>query len=297
MSNEGEVGDFLEETSREKLKLTLLNPTTHFNTVLGPRRRPSPSSEGDRDQQWSNLGGVAISPSFFPFLFLFLLFLTTRSDGSESPPPPLSFPNFRFTSHPSDLVLYGGDLLEALGDLSLHRPLSLLSARICHSSGRRDHRRQWMSGGHRIWGLLPVRPSIDPTFGFDFLKLFLKSPYHTRITWHLLPWQTRFDSVVYLAGIMAPNLLLFRTLIVVVALVLFWTVVKLCVDWCYCYCTVCVCVCCCLVVVVVVVFVVVVVVVVMLFYFAALLVGSFAVTYVTFSALYVGFCIPFCRVM
>jgi hypothetical protein len=279
----------LEETSGEKLKLTLLNPTTHFNTVLGPRRRPSPPGEGDRDQQWSNLDGVAISPSFFPFLFLFLLFLTTRSDGSESPPPPLPFPTFRFTSHPSDLVLYGGDLLEALGDSSLHRSLSLLSARICHSSGRRDYRRQWMFGGHRIWGLLPVRPSIDPTFVVDSLKLFLKSPYHTRITWHLLPWQTRFNSMVYLAGITAPNLLLFRILITVVALVLFWIVVKFCVDWCYYYCTVCVCVCCssccCNVVVV------------MLFYFAALLVGSFAVTYVTFSALFVGFCISLCRVV
>ena len=50
-------------------------------------------------------------------------------------------------------------------------------------------------------------------------------------------------------------------------------------------------------VVVLFVFVVVVVVVVMLFCFAALLVGSFAMTNVTFSALYVGFCIPFCKVM
>ena len=51
------------------------------------------------------------------------------------------------------------------------------------------------------------------------------------------------------------------------------------------------------VVVVVIVVFAVVVVVVMLFYFAAFLVGSFAVTYVTFSALYVGFCIPLCRVV
>jgi hypothetical protein len=123
--------------------------------------------------------------------------------------------------------------------------LSLLSARICHSNGCLDPLRQWMFGGHRIWGLFPVRPSIDPTFGVDSLKLFLKSLHHTRITWHLLPWQTRFDSVVCLARITAPNLLLFQTLIVVVALVLFWTVVKLCVDWCYCCCTVCVCCCCC----------------------------------------------------
>ncbi len=48
---------------------------------------------------------------------------------------------------------------------------------------------------------------------------------------------------------------------------------------------------------VVVVVVVAVVVVVMFFCFATLLVGSFAVTYVTFSALYVGFCLPLCRVL
>ena len=150
-------------------------------------------------------------PFLFPFYFSFLFFLTTRSDGSESLPPPLPFPTFRFTSYPSDLVLYGGDLLEALGDSSLHRPLSMLSAQICHSSGRRDHQRQWMFGGHRIWGLFLYRPSIDPTFGFDSLKLFFKSPYYTRIAWHLLPWQTRFDLVVYLAGITDPNLLLFWT--------------------------------------------------------------------------------------
>ena len=84
MSNEGEARDFLEETSEEKLKLTLLNPTTHFNIVLGPRRRPSPLGEGDRDQQWSNLDGVAISPSFFPFLFLsFFFWLPDRTDPSH----------------------------------------------------------------------------------------------------------------------------------------------------------------------------------------------------------------------
>ena len=134
-------------------------------------------------------------------------------------------------------------------------------------------------------------PSFYRPYGVDSLKLFLKSPYHTQIAWHLLPWQTQFDSVVYLVGITVPNLLLFRTLIVVVAFVLFWTVVKLCVDWCYCCYDVCVCCCCyccvcyCNVVVV------------MLFCFAALLVGSFTVTYVTFSALYVGFCLPLYRVM
>jgi hypothetical protein len=154
-----------------KPKPTRLRPTTHFTVVLGPRHRPSSPDEGDRDQQRSDLGGVAISPSsfLFLFLFLFLLFLTTRSDGFESPPPPLPFPTSRFTPHPSDLVLYGGDLLEAMGDSSLHRLLSLLSARICHSSAHRDHRQQWMFGEHRIWGILPARPSIDPIFGFDYL--------------------------------------------------------------------------------------------------------------------------------
>jgi hypothetical protein len=232
-----------------------------------------------------DLGRVALFLFLSPFIFPFFLLLAPRSDGSESPPSPLPFPTFRFTSQPSDLVLYEGDLLEVLGGSSLHRPLSLLSAQICHSSERRDPLRQWMFGGHRFWGLLPVRPSIDPNFGVDPLKLFLKSPHHTRITWHLLPWQTQFDSVACLAGITAPNVLLFRALIVVVALVLFRTVVKLCVDWCYCYCAVCVCCCCCNVVVV------------RFFCFAALLVGYFAVTYVILFALYVGFCLPLCRVM
>ena len=223
------------------------------------------------------------------FIFPFLRFLTTGLDGSESPPPPPPSSTFHFTPHPSDLVLYGGDLLETLGDSTFHRLLPLLSARFCHSSGRRDPLRQLMVGGHRIWGLLPVRPSFDPIFGVDFLKLFLKSPYHTRIAWHLLPWQTRFDLVVYLVGIMTLNLLLFRTLIVVVALALFWTVAKLCVDQCYCCCTVCVCFClccsCCIVVVV------------LLFCFYCPLGRIFAETYVTFAVLIVGFCIPLSRVV
>ena len=40
-----------------------------------------------------------------------------------------------------------------------------------------------------------------------------------------------------------------------------------------------------------------VVVVVRFFYFATLLVGYFVVTFVTLSALYIGFCLPLCRVM
>jgi hypothetical protein len=232
--------------------------------------------------------------------------VSTRSDGSKSPPspPPPPSPTFRFTPPPSDLVLYGGDLLEILGDLNLLRHLSFLSARSCPSGGRRDPLRQLMFGGHQIWGFIPVRSLIDPTFGVDYLKLFLKSPHHARITWHLLPWQTRFDLVVYLTGITAPDLLLLRILVVVVVLVLFRTMVKCCVDGCICCCTVCVCCCWCCCSCNCNSSCSIVVVAVMLFCFAALLVGSFAllvghfaVTYVTFPALYVGFYLPLCRVV
>uniref|UniRef100_A0A2N9F336 Uncharacterized protein n=1 Tax=Fagus sylvatica TaxID=28930 RepID=A0A2N9F336_FAGSY len=89
----------------------------------------------------------------------------SRSDGSESPPPPLPLPTFRFFSHPSDLALYSGDRLEALGDSNLHRHPSPLSTQICQSSERRDPLRQLMIGGHRTWRLLPDRLLIDPTFG------------------------------------------------------------------------------------------------------------------------------------
>ena len=121
--------------------------------------------------------------------FYYSAHLAPRSDDSESPPPPLSSPTFCFTSYSSDLVLYGGDLLEALGGSSLQRTPSLLSARLCLSSGRQDLLQLWMFGGHWIWGLIPIRDSIVyPTFGVDPSKLFfLKSPHHTRITWHILP--------------------------------------------------------------------------------------------------------------
>jgi hypothetical protein len=219
----------------------------------GLRDQPSPPGEGDQDQRWSDLGCVArfrfcfLFFSFFQLTFSFLLFVSTRSDGSKSPPspPPPPSPTFRFTPPPSDLVLYGGDLLEILGDLNLLRHLSFLSARSCHSGGRRDLLRQLMFGVHQIWGFLPVRSLIDPIFGVVYLKLFLKSPHHARIAWHLLPWQTRFDLVVYLTGITAPDLLLLRTLVVVVVLVLFRTMVKCCVDGFFCCCTVCVCCCWC----------------------------------------------------
>ena len=75
------------------------------------------------------------------------------------------------------------------------------------------------------------------------------------------------------------NLLLFWTLAAVVALASFGSLVKLCAVLCCCYVSV---------------FVVVVVVVVLflfLYCFSALCVGYFAVTYGTFSSLFVGFCI------
>uniref|UniRef100_A0A2N9IAE3 U3 small nucleolar RNA-associated protein 25 n=1 Tax=Fagus sylvatica TaxID=28930 RepID=A0A2N9IAE3_FAGSY len=66
--------------------------------------------------------------------------------------------------------------------------LSLLSAHLFLSSGRQDLLRPLMFGGYQIWGLLLAQDSIDyPIFGADLSKLFfLKSPYHTRIAWHLL---------------------------------------------------------------------------------------------------------------
>ena len=235
---------------------------------------------------------MAFSLSFFPFVFLFFLILAPRSDGFEPSPPPLSSTTFRFTSQSSDPVLYGGDLLEYLGGSSLQRIPSLLSTRIGLFSGRWDLLRRWMFGGHRVWGFLPARVSIDyPTFGVDYSKLFfLKSPYHTWIEWQIL-----FDlSVVCLAGIKDLNLLLFWTLVAVVTLVIFWILVKLCAVWCYC-CWV-VCYCCCDVVVEI--FVVVKFGVVFFLYCcAALFVRSFFVTNVTFFALFVGFCLPFCRVV
>uniref|UniRef100_A0A2N9I9Q2 Uncharacterized protein n=1 Tax=Fagus sylvatica TaxID=28930 RepID=A0A2N9I9Q2_FAGSY len=203
-----------------------LKPSDLLPPSSGLRDRPSPPCEGDRDQRWSDPGRVAR----FRFVFLFFSFYyvispfsllsTTRSEGPESPPPPLPSPTFRSTSHPSDLAVYGGDLLETLGDLSLHRHLSLRSARFCHSNGSRDPLRRLMLGGHRIWRSLPARPSLDPNFGVDFLKLFLKSPSTPES--HGLSCHDKIDStMVYLAGITAPDLLLLQTLIVVVALELF----------------------------------------------------------------------------
>ena len=141
-----------------------------------------------------------------------------------------------------------------------------------------------MFSGHWVWRIVPVRVSIDyPPIGIDYSKLFfLKSPYHTQIAcWFNL-------SVVCSAGLKDPNLLLFWTLVAGVAPVTLWILVKLRDVWCYCCwfvcvccfcCCYCVCFCCCCCNV------------------AALCVGCFAMTNVIFSALYVGFCIPLCKVL
>ena len=129
------------------------------------------------------------SPLVFYFISLFFLILALRSDGFEPPPPPPSSTTFLFTSHSSDPVLYGGDLLESLGGSSLQQISSLLSARFDLSDGRRDLLQRWMLDGHRVWRFISASVSINhPTLRIDFSKLFLKSPYHTRIE-----WQIRFD--------------------------------------------------------------------------------------------------------
>jgi hypothetical protein len=259
---------------------------THFQHRSGLRRRPSPLCEGDRDQRCSDQGSVALFLSFSPSIFLFCLLLAFRSDAFELPSPPLSSPTFLFTSPSSDLSLYGGNLLKALGDLSLQRTPSLLAVRFCFSSGCRDLLQLRMFGEQRVWGSLLVRVSFDyPSFGVDYSKLFfVKSPYHTRIV-----WQIRFDlSVACLAGFKAPISLLVRTSLVGVALVLFWTVVKFCVAWCF-YCCCCCCLllyCCCLLLLLCFL---------LLYCPAALCVGFLAVTNVTFTVLSVGFCFPLCR--
>ena len=72
----------------------------------GLRDLPSPPCEGDRNQRWSDFGSVVLFLflSFSPFIFPFFLLLAPRSDGSEPPPPSLSFPTFRFTAH---LIQFG----------------------------------------------------------------------------------------------------------------------------------------------------------------------------------------------
>ena len=188
-------------------------------------------------------------------------------------------------------------MLEALGGSSIQWVLSILSARLGRSSGRRDYLQLRMLGRHRGWGSIPVQVVTDyPIFGvvFHYSKLFfVKSLCHTRIVY------IQFDLLMArLTGRKEPNLLLFRILDAVDDLEIFWIMLKLCVVWCYVCCSFS---CCCVVSVVICV----AVFFSFLFCISALFVGYFAVTNVTlsallvgfFSALFVGFFFPLCRVM
>jgi hypothetical protein len=178
--------------------------------------------------------------------------------------------------------------MESLGGSSLQQISSPLSASSDHSGGRRDPLRRWMLDGHRVWSSISACvPNNYPTLRVDFSKLFLKSPYHTRIEFAI-----RFDLyVVFLAGIKDLNYMLVWTLAAGVVLAICWILVKISAVCCWFCC------CCCVVAVVVVVDVVVSVFFISLFCITALYVGFFAVTNVTFSALCVGFSIPLCRVL
>uniref|UniRef100_A0A2N9G2X4 Uncharacterized protein n=1 Tax=Fagus sylvatica TaxID=28930 RepID=A0A2N9G2X4_FAGSY len=80
-----------ERTFQRKQNPSRLNPPTLFQHGLGLRSRPSPPGEGDRDQRWSDLGRVALSLSFLPFVFLFFYFGTK---WTVAPPPPFSTTSF-----------------------------------------------------------------------------------------------------------------------------------------------------------------------------------------------------------
>ena len=128
---------------------------------------------------------MAFSLSSFLFIFSLVFILAPRPDGSEPPPPPsLSSTTFRSTPQSPDLVLHEGVLTESLGGSSLLQMPSLLSARFDLFGGRRDLLWRWMLDGHRVWRFISTSAFINhPTLRVDFSKLFLKSPYHTRIEW------------------------------------------------------------------------------------------------------------------
>ena len=228
---------------------------------------------------------MALSLSFFPFFSLFFFILESRSVGSEPPPPPLPSTTFRSTSQSSDPVLYGGNLLEFLGGSSLHRIPSLLSARLCRSSGYRDLLRLWLFGGHPVWGSLPVRVYLAySTFGVDSFKPLLEGllPHPNRMAScqgnfdSTFPWYVDWDQVSKLAAVpnntccgCSYNLLDWRQILCrMVFLLLLWLLLVilllLLLLW---YCS------------------------------AALSVGFLAVTNVTFAVLSVGLCFPHCRVV
>uniref|UniRef100_A0A2N9F9D0 Uncharacterized protein n=1 Tax=Fagus sylvatica TaxID=28930 RepID=A0A2N9F9D0_FAGSY len=146
---------------------------------------------GARDKKWPSLSlargtsdgsfsinlGAQKQPPFMPKTLGNAVPTDGSNYGSELPPPPISSTTFRFTPQSPDSILHGGDLWESLGGLSLQRIPSLLLTRFDLSGRRRDLLRQWMLDGHRVWGFIPARVSINyPTLGVDYPKLFLKSP-------------------------------------------------------------------------------------------------------------------------
>jgi hypothetical protein len=125
----------------------------------------------------------------FPFSFSILV---SQPIGSELPPPPLPPTTFFSTSPSPDPVLYGGNLLEFLGGSSLHQIPSPLPARPCRSSGCRGLLRQWLFGGHPVWGFLSVRVYLAcSTSEVDSSKPLLEGPLsHPNRT----VFQGNFDS-------------------------------------------------------------------------------------------------------
>ena len=114
-----------------------MNTPTHLQLCLRSRGRPSPPSEGDRDQRWSDLRCVAFSLLSFLFIFSLVFILAPRLGSSEPPPPPpLYSTTFRSTPQSPNLVLHEGDLTESLGGSSLLQIPSLLSARFDLFGGR-----------------------------------------------------------------------------------------------------------------------------------------------------------------
>ena len=121
-----------------------------------------------------------------------------------------------------------------------------------------------------------------PALGIDLVKLSLKSPY-TRIAWHLMPWTIQFDLCVRCSDeITTSNFLSPWISPVADAFPNHRIEVKLC-----CFCGFIVCILCCCVYVVV--FVVIVFLFLFLFYPTLALVRFWAIMYVIFATLLVGF--------
>jgi hypothetical protein len=238
---------------------------------------------------------VALFLSFSPFILLFSLLLASRSDGTESPSLPPSSPTFHFTSSSSNLGLFGSDLLEALGDSSLQRILSLLSAHPCLSSGFRDLLWLWLFGGQPVWGSPPVRVSVRVSLDYSTFEVDSSKPLFEGPLPHLnrMAPLAKATSIQLLRGLLGWDLdsklaavpdnnccgcsyylldcrqnLCRRVFLLLLLLMLFvFVFVLLCMLMLLCYC------------------------------FPSLAVGLLSVTNVTSSSLFVGFYLPLRRVV